>query len=1426
MKKRITSVLLALILVLGMLPFSVSAAEAIEISDQSGLAAMASTGGTYKLTADITLDGWSPIYSAGVTLDGNGHTITLTGSPLFASLNSGDTVKNLILEGYVLETGNKNTGALAQSCSGTVRNCISRADVTYEGSSPYIYVAGLVGKVSGTISNCLVTGTVTNTGNAECYGSVANIAMFESSTIQSCVAVGCDRLGTQEDWTTSTPIEVGSNTVIEDASLFAPADYVEAFNANLLEGDLSWSAEGGQMTLISSSEPPAEDPAATAEELAALADAITAAESVDTNTVYTAGSWSTFRDALKKAKEIQAAETPTQSKTTAATEALTAAQNALTVRSLSAVARPDDAIEVNQSYFNTYMDMPSDNKYYVLTEDITVEGYWFGVFSSMNCVLDGNGHTITLNGSTLWDTIGENGVVQNLGILGSAQNSTNDTGALAANCEGLIVNCWSRATVTSAGMNNIIKNTGGLVANLKSGGAILNSYVAGSVSASGNTGTGVVGALTGTSESNTLVRNGYWLNSVGSSAVGSAGGTVTECAAQPREAFYSNSFLALLNSGKGENGKTWTINDEGWLHLGAAGSYVEAEALEILYTANEGYGSGTATFTDKEGLLLSLDEVLPDPDAPVDDYVGQFSCPGSDGEVAFVGQYTSGGQGKHTVFVGEDGSLQVLAAGSLEIAVYDKASWSGTQYETELARFTVTVTDIAAEEIRLIPSGKYVTETSGGIYEVAGSGIVDLSTQVKVDGVWKSAPSSLFTYTIDGNAFSSGSTLYATEPGEITVTVSGLEKTASVTITSTYVPVTSIQPAVSGTFAIHGRNANSQGSGDFLDLMLSHGAGSVIVEPENASYRNAWKLESSDPEVAEYVSAFLRAVLPKKAGTVTLTAISSDPLLTEPVTGTSTITLEYFNPLTAVKLDDSADLTVAENESLTLPLTFTGSESKEEYHVSEPGMIWTYSGDGEVEITRSPLGVIVGKESSAEYCVANTEYSMTGIKAGTVTVTGTPIDRTGGAESITFTVTVEPGEVETPADIDKLVSEGIAGAQNVLRNAYADRSYQYGDEWAVFLFTRTGSNLTDEQADGYLDSIITTYTNPKSSARKPTTIARVILAVSALGKDAADLEGIDLLEMLCTNKMISEGSNEAAWALIALDSCDYAVPENALWTRETLIQEVLKFQNPDTGAFGLADNQSADLDMTAMCVQALAPYYNTNPEAKDAVDRALRFLQKQMDRNCDFGSSETVSQVLIALTTLNRDPLLADNGFVKSAARNLITALNNYRTADGGYKHLMTDNASNNMAATQALQALTAYVRLKNGQTALYDLTDMQPAAPDTPGNGDNNGEGGNGGNNNNNNNGGSNSGDSNGDNNGSNNGNSNTGNNNDSNGSNAGNNNGNSAGNSSNNGGSGQNASSPSTGDTRNFLFPCLGLTVGLLGLAAALLIYRKKHI
>lgn len=1299
LKTRVLSFVLAITLAVGLVPMTAVAVKAetvTDISNAAGLAAIAKSGGAYRLTEDITLDNWTPIYPSGdFTLDGNGHTITLSGTKMFESLPKGAVVKNLILKGSVSETKNINTGVITGDCKGTIRNCMSSATVDFKGTSPYIYVGGLAGKATGTISNCLVTGKVT-AGATPFYGAVTSIALFESCTIKNCIAVGTDRIASEEGWDGAEVVNGTDCTLIANAADFKPDSYVDTLNASLQEGDLSWSVKDGVLApRASSQEKP--DPDAEEADLNALNAAILAAEKVDASKVYTADSWSAFTKALDEAKKMQSADEKKQSKVVSVTENLKNAQTDLVEKKLEAVDLSDKEV-ISIKTADDLEDL-RPGKYYRLDADITIGDWWFGTYNTMNAVLDGNGHTITLKGAALWKNIGPNGVIQNVGILGSA-TGTNDMGAIAGNCEGLIINCWSRAEINSAGQNNNRKNTGGFVANLLSGGAVINSYVAGTVSAKGTAGNGVTGAIAATSEANTKIGNCYWLTTANANGCGTPKGTVSECSAKVREDFYSEEFLGLLNQKKGSNGKTWTINEDGWAHLGEAGNFVPPQPAELCYTAYEGYGSGETLFSETNGLILSLDEVLPDEGATVNYYVGKFTYPGYNGEIEWQPQYVGSGQGKHNVFLSENGELQVLGAGSLDVVAYDKNTWK------KLAAFTITVSDIQAEKLRLVPSGKYVKETKNGAYEVEGSGIVTLNTEVFVDGKWKGAPSSLFEYELSGKVFTTGgNTFYATEPGVVQAKVTGLGKTAQLDITSTYVATTSIKPAANGTYVVHDRNANSGELGDFLDLTLGSQAGTVIVEPENASYRDSWKMSSSDTDVAEYVQAFLLAVLPKKAGTTTLTATSLDPNLSEPVTGSSEISIKYFNPLTKVSMEQET-ITVDENKNLVLPLTFTGSEGKEGYHVTEPGMVWTFEGTGEVSITRSPLGEIVGGSGSKEYCVATTEYKLTGEKAGTVTVTGTPVDTTGGAKPIVFQVEVKAGEQEAAADIDKIVSDGMKDASAVIANAYKEGNYQYGDEWVVFLLARE-NKLTAAQAQAYLNSIEKTYTNPKSSALKPTTLARVILTVSALGKDASNLKGINLVQLLCNRKMIGEGSNEAAWSLIALDSRGYEIPNDAKWNRDSIIDAVLTFQNKN-GGFGLNSNESADADLTAMCIQGLAPYYGTNEKVKTAVDSALAYLKKQMDRNCDLGTSEGTAQTIIALTALKIDPLDETSGFAKSKARNLLTALEAYRVDGSGFKHMLNDAKVNNMSAIQAMQALVAYDRYRSGKPALYDLKDAE----------------------------------------------------------------------------------------------------------------------
>ena len=556
-KSRALSLLLTLAMLVGMLPTTALATdseldnlvyknnldtyimplagdEPIEISTAEDLKQLASAaeGSQFVLAADITLPAdWEPIEFAGV-LNGNGYTITLTGNPVFKNLNSGSIISNLILAGAVTSGSTHISSLTSNNCGGTVRNCISYTDVTYTGSAggwmPR-FVGGLVAQFSstgGVMNNCVYAGTLTQ-GNADAWGSLANAAYGANPTITVCIGVGVDRIGSSEGLSSCTEILVGNNTLIPDAANFDPTDYLEQLNQNrdVTAGDLEWEVVGDKLTLKRTV---VEAPEATPEEMAALQAAV--AQAVDTGKVYTADSWAAYVEALSKAQGILQQETLKQDVVVNATDKLNAAFNGLTERILAVVDwSGEEVIPITSVSGLEYMQA---GKYYRLDADLEIKSTDYYFPAEMNAVFDGNGHTITLsNKNYVWKSLGPNAVVQNLGVKGGVA-SANNAGAIAGASQGLIINCWSLANVTTNGQNGNLKHTGGLVGQLQSGGAIVNSWVAGNVVGKGvNTANGSVGALVGSTEANSMLQNCYYQTGAASQIVGVEGAQINDCEA-------------------------------------------------------------------------------------------------------------------------------------------------------------------------------------------------------------------------------------------------------------------------------------------------------------------------------------------------------------------------------------------------------------------------------------------------------------------------------------------------------------------------------------------------------------------------------------------------------------------------------------------------------------------------------------------------------------------------------------------------------------------------------------------------------------------------------------------------------------------------------------------------------------------------------
>lgn len=278
-------------------------------------------------------------------------------------------------------------------------------------------------------------------------------------------------------------------------------------------------------------------------------------------------------------------------------------------------------------------------------------------------------------------------------------------------------------------------------------------------------------------------------------------------------------------------------------------------------------------------------------------------------------------------------------------------------------------------------------------------------------------------------------------------------------------------------------------------------------------------------------------------------------------------------------------------------------------------------------------------------------------------------------------------------------------------SAYLDASRTEGvySDWTIFQLARSG-NLSDELRAAYL-----AYMNEKiktaegvMDANNNTTYSRITLALTACGVDAANFAGYSMIAPLGDfDKTTRQGINGTLYALLALDCGNYTLPEGATATRERYVQELLdkELEGGGWAFFGSV----ADVDMTAMVIQALAPYY-AQAEVKAAVDRGLAVLSALQQDDGGYVSwgtacSESPAQVLLALCCLGIDPA-KDSRFVKEDGAWLGSAIFSFLADGEGVAFGHADRKANLLATQQVGYALAAYERLLDGKTTLYDMTD------------------------------------------------------------------------------------------------------------------------
>ena len=298
-----------------------------------------------------------------------------------------------------------------------------------------------------------------------------------------------------------------------------------------------------------------------------------------------------------------------------------------------------------------------------------------------------------------------------------------------------------------------------------------------------------------------------------------------------------------------------------------------------------------------------------------------------------------------------------------------------------------------------------------------------------------------------------------------------------------------------------------------------------------------------------------------------------------------------------------------------------------------------------------------------------------------------------------------------------------------------DTKPDYSSIWNVIGLKRSGLYVPESYINLFYSNVIA-YCESKDwqiTRAKYSDYSKLILALTAIGVDARNVMGHNLLAYLSDYENVSrQGNNGTIWALIALNSNPaYEIPEDPSAVQqnseELLVKKVVGMQCQDGGWTMMGT--TGDSDMTGMAMQALASYYNKDgyEDVTAAIDKGLAWIEKNQLSSGGFGTmntetSESVAQIITALCGVGID-CGEDARFIKNGKWPM-TGLFQYYMPEGGFMHVAADAGNNGggaggiidgMATEQGLYATVAYRRFLDGETFLYDMSDVAISAGTKP---------------------------------------------------------------------------------------------------------------
>ena len=277
----------------------------------------------------------------------------------------------------------------------------------------------------------------------------------------------------------------------------------------------------------------------------------------------------------------------------------------------------------------------------------------------------------------------------------------------------------------------------------------------------------------------------------------------------------------------------------------------------------------------------------------------------------------------------------------------------------------------------------------------------------------------------------------------------------------------------------------------------------------------------------------------------------------------------------------------------------------------------------------------------------------------------------------------------------KLSQCGVGSVEEWLNGDIAEGAGTTSDWYAL---TLSQCGYTDLSA---YESSLTDYLG-SNNILSPTSREKYALALEAAGSTSAYIT--DILD----SSVGEQGIMSWIYGLHVLNN-GYTCSR---FTSDNVVDTLLSLQYEDGGWALFGDY--GDIDVTAMTVQSLAPYYHDRSDVAEAVDRALDFLSRKQKDNGGYESfgtpnPESASQVLTAVSALGID-CRSDDRFIKNG-HDLIDGIVEYRLPDGSFCHTM-GSGTNETATVQAFYSLVAFRRMTEGKPPLLVLDNRASDKP------------------------------------------------------------------------------------------------------------------